>query len=509
MVGSNRLLLVIDNESDAASVRASLPADFSVQNVLPVHSLEEAGAAVQAATFDAILLDIALCRSRPGQAVDRLAETAGETPILIITGNADMPATFEALQQGAKDYVLWSSFDGNALAQRLTFCIARCRREAETRRRLRETEKLSARFESLVRDNADAILVLDRNGRIEFANSAAGRLFNRDPAALVGSDPGIPVESGETMEVVIGAHSGSDTVVDVRVKKSSWDGDPVLLATLRDISLRKRTERALMLAKQEAELASESKSRFLAHMSHELRTPLNSILGFTEMMQRGLFGEIGNSRYADYLETIRHSGTHLLTLINNLLDLSKIEAGREELDEGVFDMGELLRAAAHAEQPTARDHGLTLACDVGEQSQLLRADHVKLDQIVLNLLSNAIKFTPEGGHVTLSGRLSANGGYEIVVADTGSGMDPDDIPEAMGSFAQIRNPHTRKSDRGSGLGLPIARSLAELHQGRLEIASRRGVGTRVTLWLPSERLVQEPPGARLPAVSDDLSYCSS
>jgi signal transduction histidine kinase len=239
-------------------------------------------------------------------------------------------------------------------------------------------------------------------------------------------------------------------------------------------------------------------------MSHELRTPLNSILGFTEMMQRGLFGEIGNPRYADYLDTISYSATHLLTLINNLLDLSKIEAGREELEEETVDIRALLQAAAAAEQPTAQEHGLTLDCEVAPHPKLLRADPVKLKQIVLNLLSNAIKFTPEGGSVTLSGR-GAGGGYEIVVADSGCGMDQDDIPQAMGSFGQIRNPYRRTGDRGTGLGLPIARSLAELHQGSLEIASRRGFGTRVTVRLPAERRVEQPGGRLLPAASDGRS----
>ncbi|MGF1631764.1 MAG: ATP-binding protein [Kiloniellaceae bacterium] len=508
MGGSNRLLLITDNEGDAAFLRASLAAGRVAPETLCANSLDHAVAALRASAVDAILLDITLCKGHPADALRRLCEAAADTPVLIIAGSSDLPATREALRHGAQDYMLWSSFNGDALAHRLQFCIERFRQERETRHRLKEVEKLTRRFESLVLDNADAILVLNRSGRVKFANPAAGRLFNRDPARLIGSDPGIPVERGDAMEIVLGRRHGSDTVVDVRIIKTIWDGDPVLVATLRDISLRKHAERSLMLAKQEAELANETKSRFLAHMSHELRTPLNSILGFTEMMQRGLFGDIGNNRYADYLETIRYSGAHLLTLINNLLDLSKIEAGREELDEEIFDIRGLLSAAAHAEQPTARAHGLTLVYDAAAPAQLLRADRVKLDQIILNLLSNAIKFTPDGGRVTLCGRLAAAGGYEIVVADNGCGMDQDEIPQAMGSFAQIRNPYTRKGDRGTGLGLPIARSLAELHQGALEIASRRGFGTRVILRLPAERLVQPPSGARLPAAADGRNRCA-
>jgi signal transduction histidine kinase len=249
--------------------------------------------------------------------------------------------------------------------------------------------------------------------------------------------------------------------------------------------------REVCLRLQKADLANQTKSRFLAHMSHELRTPLNSILGFTEMMQRGVFGAIDNTRYVDYLQTISHSGSHLLTLINNLLDLSKIEAGREELQEATVDIGELLNTVAQAEQPIARGRGLTLSCAV-EEDALLCADPVKLEQVILNLLANAMKFTPEGGQITLTGRGTPAGGYEIVIADTGCGMDPNEIPQAMTTFAQIHNPFLRKGDRGSGLGLPIARGLVALHQGHLEITSRRGVGTCVSVVLPAVRRLSAP-----------------
>ena len=266
---------------------------------------------------------------------------------------------------------------------------------------------------------------------------------------------------------------------------SSFNGG-TLARRLQFCIARFRENREVRIRLQKAELANQTKSRFLAQMSHELRTPLNSILGFTEMMQRGIFGTIDNARYVDYLQTISHSGNHLLNLINNLLDLSKIEAGREELQETAVDVGELLRAAAQAEQPDARGRGLSLSCAVKEDA-VLCADPVKLEQVILNLLSNAMKFTPEGGRITLTGRGAAGGGYEIAISDTGCGMDSAEIPQAMTTFAQIHNPFLRKGDRGSGLGLPIARGLVALHQGHLKITSRRGKGTCVTVVLPASR----------------------
>jgi signal transduction histidine kinase len=429
-----------------------------------------------------------------------LSGTAPDAPLIMLADNEHLPAALNAVRQGAHDYILKSDLDDPVFRHRLKFSVERYTRSCQLQRRLRRAEENKTHFESLVQDNGDAMLVLDLRGHIKFANPAAANLFKRNPASLLGSNPGIPIDNGDTLEIVIGRHRSSDTVADLRITRTTWDGEPAVLATLRDISLRKRTERALLLAKQQAELASEMKSKFLANMSHELRTPLNSIIGFTEMMQRGVFGRIDNPRYEDYLATIRNSGRHLLTLINNLLDLSKIEAGREELDEQTVDVHDLLQAAIHAEEPTAREHGLQLTCDIEGPARLLHADPVKLDQIVLNLLSNAIKFTPEGGRIALSGEVTETGDYRISVADTGCGMDEDQIPEAMGLFSQIRSPYVRSRDRGTGLGLPIARSLAELHGGSLTIVSRRGRGTQVSVTLPAERVLDSP----LPALASSL-----
>ena len=490
-----RYLLVTENDDDAARLCIALEADEQGVEIVRTTAVRDAAAALGASGFDAVFVDAGLGGGWAGDAVERLTGEAPDTPILMITAPSELAAALEAVRRGAQDYIMKPTFGDGTLRHRLDFRIERFQEARRAERRLSNSQKMMARFERLIRDNADAILVLDAGGKVIFANPAAGRLLKLSPISLVGLDPGIPVENSEAVEIVVGHRNGSDIVADIRVMRTSWDGEKAFLATLRDISVRKRTERALLLAKQKAELANEMKSKFLANMSHELRTPLNSILGFAEMMEQGVYGDIGNPRYSDYLATIRYSGTHLLTLINNLLDLAKIEAGREELCEETLDSFELLHAAAHAEEPTARERGLTLTCEVEGKPLLLQADRVKLDQIVLNLLSNAIKFTPEGGRVTLTGRPDAAGGFEIIVADTGCGMAATDIPRAMGSFAQIRSPYVRSRDRGTGLGLPIARSLAELHGGRLEIDSCRGLGTRVSVHLPAERVIGEKPGA--------------
>ena len=499
-----RYLLMADDEGDALRLRHALRTDpcgrdsgrsdlaETAEEVVRTANLFEAAAALRDGSVDAVLFDTGFSGCRPGDALSLLAGAAPDAPLIVLTDHDRLPLAMNAVRQGAQDYVLKSSCDDGTLRHRLRFSVERFRQARDDARQRQKAEKLKSHYERLIHDNCDAMLVLDSSGRIKFANTSAASLFKRNPASLIGSTPGIPIDNGDSMEIVISRHSGPDMVVDMRLTRTAWDDEPVYLATLRDISLRKRTEHALVLAKQQAEMANEMKSKFLANMSHELRTPLNSILGFTEMMQQGVFGKVTNPRYEDYLSTICHSGRHLLTLINNLLDLSKIEAGREELDEQVVDIDELLHAAARAAEPNAREHGLTLTCDIDGHASLLRADPVKLDQIVLNLLSNAIKFTPEGGRVSLAARPTQKGAYQIVVSDTGCGMDPDEIPQAMGLFMQIRSPYVRNRDRGTGLGLPIARSLTELHDGTLEITSRRGFGTKVTLTFPAQRLLGSP-----------------
>lgn len=489
MEGPQRYYLVTQDADAARRLRRVLCCDAQCRNAVWRESLAAAERDLQEANFDAAFIDAALIRDYSAAQARHLAGAMPETPLIVLASSGDLPAALEAVRLGAEDYLLKSTFDDGSLLARIDFMIARYREQQATRRRLLESQRQMASFESVIRDNADAILVLDAEGKVAFANPAAGKLFRNSPFSLLGSSLGVPVQDGGPFEIVIGHHEGADTIADVRVMRTTWDDRPAFLATLRDISLRKRTERDLVVAKQQAELANEMKSKFLANMSHELRTPLNSILGFTEMMERGLFGPIGNERYSDYLATIRQSGTHLLTLINNLLDLSKIEAGREELHEEDLDVAALLEAAVHAEEPRAQERGLILDCQTRDAPEGLRGDRVKLDQIILNLLSNAIKFTPEGGRVTLAVRQTENGDCEIRVSDTGCGMDEADIPRAMSAFAQIRAPYLRARDRGTGLGLPIARSLVEMHGGRLSISSQRGVGTEVSVLLPAERVI--------------------
>jgi signal transduction histidine kinase len=256
-------------------------------------------------------------------------------------------------------------------------------------------------------------------------------------------------------------------------------------------ALLSQNEQYLVMARDEAEAANRAKSEFLAAMSHELRTPLNAIIGFSEVIKNETFGPLGNSKYSDYSKDINASGQHLLDLINDILDLSKVEYGAAELNLENIDIPELVRSIIALVQQRADTTGVDVVPETPNDLPALQADKRKLKQILVNLLSNAIKFTKAGGRVTLKVWCEADSGHVFQIIDTGIGMAPDDIPKAMSRFGQIDGSLNRRYE-GTGLGLPLAKALAELHGASLDLQSQVGVGTTVTVRFPARLIVELP-----------------
>lgn len=263
-----------------------------------------------------------------------------------------------------------------------------------------------------------------------------------------------------------------------------------LLGISEDITGRKAGEEMLARSLEEANRANRAKSDFLAKMSHELRTPLNAIIGYSEMIAEEMAGPDVSPQYKRYAGHVRESGRSLLALVNDLLDLSRIEAAQLDLLEEEFDYVKLLEGClVESGSQSERGQGPTLARDFDRRALMMRGDPLRLRQAVGNLVSNAVKFTDDSGTVTVRLRAAADG-VTVQVHDTGVGISPGDLPHVFEPFHK-GNPNTRTNRQGVGLGLNIARYLVVLHQGRLEIESRSGEGTLVTLWLPVERMVEE------------------
>jgi signal transduction histidine kinase len=357
------------------------------------------------------------------------------------------------------------------------------------------------RLRSIVERMADGVVIVSLDGVIEFANPAAAHLFGRPVTQLVGTPLGSPAIAGDVAEIEVVRPEGGTIAVELRIVDTDWDGDRARLASLRDITDRKRAqEHAAQLereriARAEAEAANQAKSDFLATMSHELRTPLNAIIGYSDLLDLEIAGSLTPDQ-RHHIVRIRTSGRHLLGLVNEVLDLAKVEAGQLTLQPGIAHVGHAVDGALAVIQTLAESRGIQLtALYLDGTESAYEGDEDRVRQILVNLLNNAVKFTPPAGRITVEcGRTTRpdsaprlRAGVEWTyfrVDDTGVGIPADQLTAIFDPFVQVMTGHTRPKD-GSGLGLTISRRLARMMKGDLTVGSEPGAGSAFTLWLPA------------------------
>jgi PAS domain S-box-containing protein len=377
------------------------------------------------------------------------------------------------------------------------------RRRAE--RALSEAEK---KFRAMVENAASGIYQVTPEGHYLSANPAMANILGYDTPEdflkqITNANIDVYVNPTERERSLRDVLRDGSVNAEVQVKKKSgeviWvhenlrtvkDDDGQLIyfeGSMDDITRRKETEIALTEAKMQSDLANRGKSEFLANMSHELRTPLNAIIGFSDIIKGQAFGPVGSKEYIEYASEIHDSGKRLLQVINDVLDVSRIEAGNRQLNEGIVDLVKVTASALDMLSPKIEGSKLTITNLIDAQSPRLIGEAHAIKQMMTNLLSNAIKFTPAGGLVTISHELDEQGQFRLSVTDTGQGLTDEELEKAMTRFGQV-NTKFSKSDSGTGLGLTLVQSLIALHGGTLELFSQKNIGTTATLIFPAKRV---------------------
>jgi two-component system, cell cycle sensor histidine kinase DivJ len=409
-----------------------------------------------------------------------------------------------SLGQSPMLLALIGAFTATIYAAALAIMVQLVQRRSESAVRAGEE-----RYRLLAENANDLITRHDDKGRIVFASLAAQQLLGEPAQKILGDGLFERVHIADRPAYLTALSrsqaNGEPIAVEFRLRRGRpgenaryifvemrcrpmrpADGEaldrPGIVAVTRDITDRKAQEAELTRARDGAESASRAKSQFLANMSHELRTPLNAVIGFSEILNRELFGALGEPRYRDYARLIHESGEHLLNVVNDILDMSKIEAGKVNIVKEPFEVGSLVRSCCDIMRHTAERRGITLIADVAPGIPELPADKRACKQMLLNVIANAIKFTEEGGWVRASARV-ARGNVEFVVADNGIGIAAEDLPKLGNPFVQANNSYDR-SHEGAGLGLSVVKGLARLHGGRFELESTLGQGTTAIIVLP-------------------------
>ncbi len=500
-----RLLIVEDNEDDALlAVRELRRGGYDVA-FERVETAAAMTAALEGRAWDLVIADYSLPQFSGAAALELLKASGRDIPFIIVSGSIGEDLAVSVMKSGASDYMM----KGNI--KRLVPSVQRELREAEIRRRRRQAEEAlsesEARKAAMFDSALDSIITIDRSGKIIEFNPASEKLFGYDREAVIDRPlhelvvlPALPDGSGETaamrrrMESTATRRDGTQFPVELSLAAVSAQAAPMFIAYIRDLTEQKRQEeireRSRELEEQNRRIqeANRLKSEFLANMSHELRTPLNAVIGFAEILIDGKAGALNESQ-KEFLGDILTSGRHLLQLINDVLDLAKIEAGKMELDLETFPLRRAIEEVCAVMRPTAQKRRILITLEEAAPVELVTLDQRKFKQVLYNLLSNAVKFSHDHGRVAIVFGAEAGQRLRIAVRDSGIGIKAEDMPRIFREFEQLDSGAARRFP-GTGLGLALTRRIVELHNGSIAVESEPDKGSTFTVVLPT---VAAPP----------------
>ncbi len=512
MPSTLRLLIVEDSENDALlTIRELRRAGYEV-SFERVETAEAMAAALARQPWDLVIADYALPRFSGVAALEVLKTTGLDIPFIIISGSIAEDIAVAVMKSGAQDYMMKGQI------KRLIPSVERELRDAEGRKQHRQAEEALRDSEALkaaIFDSAlEAIITIDYAGRIVEFNPEAGRTFkfNRDevlgkrmvdliipPRHHEAFDGCLAVEkaatAGNRIELTALRCDGAEFPVELSLATISTKARPMIIVYIHNLTEQKRQEegrqQALKLEEENRHIheANRLKSEFLANMSHELRTPLNGVIGFAEILIDGKAGAV-NPDQKEYLNDILASGRHLLDLINDILDLAKIEAGKMELDLEILSVNEVIDEVCALMKPVAGRRNIAMTIMPASGPDRATLDLRKFKQILYNLLSNAIKFSCDNGSVKVLLQFDAAQQLCLQVQDWGVGIKAEDMPRLFHEFQQIDSGTTRQYP-GTGLGLALTKKMIELHQGSIEVQSVFGKGSTFIVTIPRQVLPAE------------------